>query len=85
MPETSLLVSLMVTPGGKSSISRDFDIIFIERLWRSVKYEDVYTTDYVDVRACIEGLHSWFLLYNNQRPHQALNYKTPAEVFLSQQ
>jgi putative transposase len=64
---------------------RVFDNIFIERLWRSLKYEEVYTKDYADVRACIEGLHSWFLLYNNQRPHQALGYKTPAEVYLSQQ
>jgi putative transposase len=63
---------------------RVFDNIFVERLWRSVKYEEVYIKDYADVLACIEGLRGWFLLYNNQRPHQALGYRTPSQVYLSQ-
>jgi len=63
---------------------RAFDNIFIERLWRSVKYEEVYTKDYADVLDCIEGLRRWFLLYNDQRPHQALGYRTPSQVYLSQ-
>lgn len=61
---------------------RAFDNIFIERLWRSVKYEEVYIKDYEDVLACIEGLRTWFLLYNDRRPHQALGYKTPRQVYL---
>jgi putative transposase len=63
---------------------RVFDNIFVERLWRSVKYEEVYIKDYADVLACIEGLRGWFLLYNNQRPHQALGYRTPSQVYHSQ-
>ena len=59
---------------------RVFDNIFIERLWRSVKYEEVYIQDYADVLACIEGLRAYFLLYNDHRLHQALGYKTPREV-----
>jgi len=59
---------------------RVFDNIFIERLWRSVKYEEVYIKDYADVLACIEGLRAYFLLYNDHRLHQALGYKTPREV-----
>jgi putative transposase len=62
---------------------RAFDNIFIERLWRSVKYEEVYLKDYQDVPACIEGLSSWFRLYNGSRPHQALGYRTPRQVYLS--
>lgn len=62
---------------------RAFDNIFIERLWRSVKYEEVYTKDYEDVLACIEGLRTWFLLYNDRRPHQALGYQTPRQVYLA--
>jgi len=63
---------------------RVFDNIFIERLWRSVKYEEVYIKDYHDVLACIAGLRAWFLLYNDRRPHQALGYKTPRQVYLAQ-
>lgn len=81
---TSMLqnAGVRISMDGKGRV---FDNIFIERLWRSVKYEEVYTKDYADVRACIEGLRSWFLLYNNQRPHQALGYKTPSELYLMQQ
>src|SRR5665647_152284 len=51
---------------------RAFDNIFIERLWRSVKYEEVYIRDYENVLQCIEGLRAYFQLYNHERPHQAL-------------
>ncbi len=60
---------------------RAFDNIFVERLWRSVKYEEVYLKDYRDVPSCIEGLRGYFRFYNQQRPHQALGYKTPAQVY----
>ena len=64
---------------------RVFDNIFIERLWRSVKYEEVYIKDYADVLACIQGLRTYFFLYNDQRLHQALGYKTPRQIYLGEQ
>ena len=60
---------------------RAFDNIFIERLWRSVKYEDVYLKDYQTPPEARAGLASYFEFYNNQRPHQALDYRRPAEVY----
>jgi putative transposase len=59
---------------------RALDNIFIERLWRSVKYEDVYLQDYATVPLLDAGLHHYFTFYNTERPHQHLNYRTPAEV-----
>ena len=56
------------------------DNIFIERLWRTVKYEEVYLKAYSGGREAKAG-HAYFSFYNNQRPHQALGYRTPAEVF----
>ena len=60
---------------------RVFDNIFIERLWRSVKYEDVYLKDYAHGLAVTEGLDRYFTFYNRERLHQALDYQTPAEVY----
>lgn len=60
---------------------RVFDNIFIERLWRSVKYEEVYLKEYRDVLSCIDGLRTYFRFYNDERPHQALGYRTPKEVY----
>lgn len=67
------------------AISRDgrgrfLDNIFTERLWRTVKYEDVYLKDYGAVDAAREGLGGYFGFYNTVRLHQALGYRTPAEV-----
>jgi len=59
---------------------RAFDNIFTERLWRSVKYEEVYLKDYGDVDAAREGLGEYLAFYNTDRPHQALGYRTPWEV-----
>ncbi len=59
---------------------RVFDNIFIERLWRSVKYEEVYIHDYVDVRAARQGIGRYFRLYNKDRLHQSLDYHTPEEA-----
>lgn len=59
---------------------RVFDNIFVERLWRSVKYEEVYLKDYEDVPAARSGLGQYFLFYNTERFHQALEYRTPQSV-----
>ena len=59
------------------------DNLFIERLWRTVKYEEVYLKAYQDGRDARIGLGSYFSFYNTERPHQALSYRTPAEVFTS--
>jgi len=60
---------------------RCMDNIFIERLWRSLKYEDIYLNDYDSVLTVKDGITRYFDSYNNRRLHQALNYKTPAEVY----
>jgi putative transposase len=59
---------------------RCFDNIFIERLWRSLKYEEVYLHDYELVPEARKGIGNWFQFYNHQRPHQSLGYRTPAEL-----
>jgi putative transposase len=59
---------------------RAFDNIFIERLWRSVKYECVYLHEYETVMQLERSLTDYFTLYNHERPHQSLSYHTPAEV-----
>jgi len=59
------------------------DNLFIERLWRSVKYEEVYLKAYQDGREARIGLGNYFSFYNTERPHQALGYRTPAEIFTS--
>ncbi len=61
---------------------RVWDNIFIERLWRSVKYEEVYLKDYANVTEALRGLDDYFRFYNTQRHHQALGYRTPEQVFL---
>ena len=60
---------------------RVFDNIFTERLWRSLKYEEVYLKDYRGVPEAEEGIGQYFTLYNQERLHQSLNYQTPAEVY----
>jgi putative transposase len=60
---------------------RFVDNIFVERLWRTVKYEDIYLKDYATVPVLAAGLDSYFQLYNYERPHQSLGYRTPADVY----
>jgi putative transposase len=60
---------------------RAMDNIFVERLWRSVKHEEVYLKDYANVPEAISGIDRYFKFYNTQRPHQSLGYKTPEQVF----
>jgi putative transposase len=62
---------------------RALDNIFTERLWRSVKYEEVYLKDYATPREARQGLEHYFPFYNLERPHQALGYRTPAQVYFS--
>jgi len=54
------------------------DNIFVEHLWRALKYEEVYLKDYVEVPEVIEGIGGYVRFYNTERPHQALKYLTPA-------
>jgi len=61
---------------------RVFDNIFVERLWRTVKYEEVYLKEYGDVEQARESLGQYFEFYNYKRPHQALGYATPASVYM---
>lgn len=59
---------------------RALDNVFIERLWHTVKYEDIYLRDYQSVRELEQGLTDYFRFYNHERPHNALGGKTPAEI-----
>ena len=69
-----------ISMDGKGSYN---DNLFIERLWRSVKYEEVYLKAYQDGREARIGLGNYFRFYNTERPHQTHGYRTPAEVFTS--
>ncbi len=60
---------------------RALDNVFIERLWRSLKYEDIYLKDYATVDELYEGLLRYFELYNHERLHQSLDYQTPYRVY----
>jgi putative transposase len=60
---------------------RALDNVFTERLWRSVKYEEVYLHDYATPREARQGLTRYFEFYDHERPHQALHYCTPAEIY----
>ncbi len=62
---------------------RALDNIFVERLWRNVKYERVYLHNYETVREAVRDIEGYFDFYNNERPHQSLNYQTPAEVYFN--
>ncbi len=65
------------------SKGRALDNIYIERFWRSLKYEDIYLNDYQSIPELNSGLMNYFNFYNNERSHQSLGYKTPAEVYFS--
>lgn len=62
---------------------RAIDNVFVERLWRSVKYEEVYPKEYADGLEAERSLESYFRFYCEERPHQSLGYRTPAEVYRS--
>lgn len=63
---------------------RAIDNIFTERLWRTVKYEEVYLNDYTNPHDARQGLTRYFQFYNEERPHQALDYQTPAQVYFKE-
>jgi putative transposase len=72
--------------GAGIAVSRDgrgraLDDVFVERLWRSVKYEDIYIKDYEQVAELESGLTAYFRFYDEDRPHQSLKYRTPGEVY----
>jgi putative transposase len=73
---------IQISQDGKG---RAFDNIFVERLWRTVKYEDVYLKDYSSPTEAYHGLKNYFLFYNQDRFHQSLDYKTPAAIHFSQE
>ena len=62
---------------------RATDNIMVERLWRSVKYEEIYLKEYVSVLELIRNLKTYFEYYNNERPHSTFGGRTPAEVYES--
>ena len=62
---------------------RAFDNIFVERLWRSVKHEDVYLKGYASMGELMVGLTEYFVFYNGERPHQSLANNTPDAVYRS--
>jgi len=63
---------------------RALDNVFVERLWRTIKYEDVYIKEYSIVPECREGLSHFFVRYNTRREHQSLDYNYPCEVYFKQ-
>ena len=76
---------LFIKAGSQISMDhrgRAFDNIFIERLWRSVKYENVYLKQYDTPREARAGIREYMRFYNEERPHQHLNYRTPLEIYL---
>ena len=81
-------LSILETSGIQISMDgrgRALDNVFTERLWRSVKYEEVYLKRYENPLEAHHSLTSYFTFYNHVRPHQSLNYQTPAEVYFSTQ
>jgi putative transposase len=76
-------VELLQAAGVRPSMDgkgRAADNVFVERLWRSVKYEEVYLHEYRSPREARQGLSRYFDFYNHVRPHQGLGYRTPAQV-----
>ncbi len=69
--------SIAISMDGKG---RALDNIFIERLWRTVKYEEIYLKEYQSVIELKQSLAVFFIYYNNERHHQSLSYKKPVEV-----
>ena len=73
-----LTAGIQISMDGRGRV---MDNIFIERLWRSLKYEDIYIKEYETVKQLYQGLEQYFDFYNYERPHQSLGYKTPSMVY----
>lgn len=81
---SQVFVDAVLSSGAKMSMDgkgRALDNVFVERLWRSVKYENIYPRGYETMTEAEEGLKQYFEFYNTQRPHQSLGYRPPAEVY----
>lgn len=76
--ETAITAEIKISMDGRG---RAFDNIFIERLWRTLKYEEVYLKNYETVKEAKAAISAYFHFYNTERLHQSLNYKTPAEIY----
>jgi putative transposase len=76
--ELLLAADVQISMDGKG---RALDNVFVERLWRSVKWEEVYLQDYQTAAEAVSGLDRYVRFYNHDRPHQALAYQTPAQVY----
>jgi len=79
-------VEILLKRGVKISMDgkgRALDNVFVERLWRTVKYENVYLNWYEGVKECREGLKQYFRFYNNERKHESHGYRRPAEVYFT--
>lgn len=82
---TGELIELLLGEGIRISMDgrgRCMDNIFTERLWRTVKYENIYPMRYENFQEAENGLNRYFTFYNNERRHQSLDYKTPREIYL---
>lgn len=81
---TQLLLknNILISMDGRG---RCLDNIFTERLWRSVKYEDIYLRHYRTMKETFEGLTQYFFFYNGLRRHQSLGYKTPEEIYAGEE
>jgi putative transposase len=75
--ECRLCADIAISMDGRG---RALDNIFVERLWQTVKYEDIYLKDYATPREVFGGLRDYFQFYNWERPHQSLAYRTPAAI-----
>ena len=76
--ETLAAQGVKISMDGKG---RFMDNLFIERLWRSLKYEEVFIKAYTSVAEARQSLGAWLSFYNNERKHQALGYRTPCDIF----
>lgn len=73
--------NIQISMDGKG---RCLDNIFVERLWRSTKQENIYIHDYANIQELTSGIDTYYEFYNNKRPHQSLNYHTPTQIYFNE-
>lgn len=81
---SAAFVEMLTSRGVRVSMDgrgRALDNVFVERLWRTVKYEEIYLRDYANVAEAQRSLEKYFAFYSHERPHQALGHETPAAVY----